>query len=265
MALDRLRQLIPGGSVSAGDNIGERTRKGIVSGTDLTYTPAVVDPATAAFFSLTPGSVVIAENVYSHNGVADLSDIPNLGLDDGDELWLQTPVPSRRLDPFSVFQTGVTPLVTDVVVNSGQTTDKIVIKYLEHNANAALQKIWVNGVIFSATTNTVAATSAVIGLDLTITLASGRDASFVGREFNGVVRDTVVAGGNTTSNTLLKAITFTVGNAPQSDKLVTKGMLIAGTRVDYRDKSIYLGKILDASAGTFDVTGAENFEVYTRG
>lgn len=254
MALDRLRQLIPGGSVSAGDNIGERTRKGIVSGVVLQHSTT---------FGVTAGTVVIAENIYAYAGIADIDSIDGVAVTTGSEVYLLTPAPIRKVDPFSVFQTGVAPLVTGVVVNAGQTTDKLVIKYLEHDGTPANQKIWVNGVVYGASTNTVTAQNATLGLDVVITLASGRDASFVGREFTGFVRDNVIAGANSAGDSLLKTVAFTIGNTPRGEEFTTKGMLIAGERVEYRDKSIYLGRI--TGANTVDTTGVERFTTYTRG
>ena len=298
MALDKLLQLIPGASVAAGDTIGERTRKGIVEGVKLMY---LDDIATAAEnqsgFVVTPGKLLIGEYVYDFPGLtppsANLvaSVAGGLSLSTGGnvtavldavrnqtisttapvDVWAVTPAPMYKVDPFSVVQLTATgsvranPLVVDIVVNPGHKVDKLRIEYITHNTDPTSQVIRVNGKNFSASGNNVNAVDATLGLNLTITLAPGRNDTYEGDITEAVVGDTVIHGLNASSPagvSLSKKIAFGLSNIPRGDTFTTKGMLIAGQRVAFRDKSIYLGRITGAT--TVDTSQAEIFQPYTR-
>jgi len=296
MALDKLLQLIPGASVAAGDTISERTRKGIVEGVKLMYLPDI-DATTSdnqPGFVVTPGKLLIGELVY---------DFPGLTLSDPDlvaaaagglsltstpavtavsdavtgraisttapvDVWAVTPAPMYKVDPFSVVQltsTGAVrtnPLVVDIVVNPGHKVGKLRIEYVEHTPN---QVVSVNGKNFPVSGNTVNAVDATLGLNLTITLASGIGSNYVGDVTEAIVRDAVIHGLNESSPagvSLSKKIAFGLSNTPRGDSFTTKGMVIAGQRVEFRDKSIYLGRITGAT--TVDTSQAEVFQPYTR-
>jgi hypothetical protein len=298
MALDKLLQLIPGASVAAGDTIGERTRKGIVEGVKLMY---LDDIATAdnnqGGFVVTPGKLLIGELVYDFPGLtppsANLvaSVAGGLSLSTGGnvtavldavrnqtisttapvDVWAVTPAPMYKVDPFSVVQLTATgsvranPLVVDIVVNPGHKVDKLRIEYITHNTDPTNQVIRVNGKNFSASGNNVNAVDATLGLNLTIALAPGRNDTYEGDITEAVVGDAVIHGLNASSPagvSLSKKIAFGLSNIPRGDTFTTKGMLIAGQRVAFRDKSIYLGRITGAT--TVDTSQAEIFQPYTR-
>jgi hypothetical protein len=298
MALDKLLQLIPGASVAAGDTIGERTRKGIVEGVKLMY---LDDIATAdnnqGGFVVTPGKLLIGELVYDFPGLtppsANLvaSVAGGLSLSTGGnvtavldavrnqtisttapvDVWAVTPAPMYKVDPFSVVQLTATgsiranPLVVDIVVNPGHKVDKLRIEYITHNTDPTSQVIRVNGKNFSASGNNVNAVDATLGLNLTIALAPGRNDTYEGDITEAVVGDAVIHGLNNLSSpgvSLSKKIAFGLSNIPRGDTFTTKGMLIAGQRVAFRDKSIYLGRITGAT--TVDTSQAEIFQPYTR-
>jgi hypothetical protein len=298
MALDKLLQLIPGASVAAGDTIGERTRKGIVEGVKLMY---LDDIATAdnnqGGFVVTPGKLLIGEYVYDFPGLtppsANLvaSVAGGLSLSTGGnvtavldavrnqtisttapvDVWAVTPAPMYKVDPFSVVQLTATgsvranPLVVDIVVNPGHKVDKLRIEYITHNTDPTSQVIRVNGKNFSASGNNVNAVDATLGLNLTIALAPGRNDTYEGDITEAVVGDAVIHGLNNLSSpgvSLSKKIAFGLSNIPRGDTFTTKGMLIAGQRVAFRDKSIYLGRITGAT--TVDTSQAEVFQPYTR-
>lgn len=300
MALDKLLQLVPGASVAAGDTISERTRKGIVSGVTLTYL-ADIDAATTGNqpgFGVTPGSLLIGEEVYSFPGLttpsANLAGdlVGGLALTSTTnvtavtdavtggaisttapaDIWAVTPAPMRKVDPFSVVQLTATgtvranPLVVDIVVNSSHRVNKIRIEYITHDANTANQVIRVNGKNFAASGNTVTAVDTTLGLNLTIVLTSSRDANYQGDVTEAMIGDAVIHGLNASSPagvSLSKQIAFGLSNVPRGDTLTTKGMLIAGHRVAFRDKSIYLGRITGSSS--VDITKREVFVPYPRG
>jgi len=298
MALDKLLQLIPGASVAAGDTIGERTRKGIVEGVKLMY---LADISTAdgsqGGFVVTPGKLLIGELVYDFPGLTNgstglvasvagglsLSNVTGVqavpdAVTGGTisttapvDVWAVTPAPMYKVDPFSVVQLTAAgsiranPLVVDIVVNPGHKVDKLRIEYIKHNDNPTNQVIRVNGKNFSASGDTVTAVDATLGLNLTIALAPGRNDTYEGDVTEAVVGDTVIHGLNNLSSpgvSLSKKIAFGLSNIPRGDTFTTKGMLIAGQRVAFRDKSIYLGRITGAT--TVDTSQAEIFQPYTR-
>jgi len=300
MALDKLLQLIPGASVAAGDTISERTRKGIVEGVKLMYLPDI-DATTSGNqpgFVVTPGKLLIGELVYDFPGltpsdpdlvaaaagglsltataaVTAVSDAVTGGAISTTALadvWAVTPAPMYKVDPFSVVQLTAAglprltnPLVVDIVVNPGHKVNKLRIEYVKHHATPANQVISVNGKSFSASANTVTAVDATLGLNLTIVLAAGRDATYEGDVTEAVVRDGVIHGLNASSPagvSLSKKIAFGLSNTPRGDSFTTKGMVIAGQRVEFRDKSIYLGRITGAT--TVDTSQAEVFQPYPR-
>jgi hypothetical protein len=173
-----------------------------------------------------------------------------------------------KVDPFSVVQLTATgsvrtnPLVVDIVVNPGHKVGKLRIEYVEHTPN---QVVSVNGKNFPVSGNTVNAVDATLGLNLTITLASGIGSNYVGDVTEAIVRDAVIHGLNESSPagvSLSKKIAFGLSNTPRGDSFTTKGMVIAGQRVEFRDKSIYLGRITGAT--TVDTSQAEVFQPYTR-
>jgi hypothetical protein len=298
MALDKLLQLIPGASVAAGDTISERTRKGIVEGVKLMY---LDDIATAdgsqGGFVVTPGKLLIGEYVYDFPGltppsanlvasvagglslstagnvtaVLDVVRNQTISTTAPVDVWAVTPAPMYKVDPFSVSQLTATgsvrnnPLVVDIVVNPGHKVGKLRIEYITHNANPANQVVRVNGKNFSVSGNTVNAVDATLGLNLTIVLVAGRDATYEGDVTEAIVRDAVIHGLNASSPagvSLSKKIAFGLSNTPRGDSFTTKGMVIAGQRVEFRDKSIYLGRITGAT--TVDTSQAEVFQPYTR-
>jgi hypothetical protein len=298
MALDKLLQLIPGASVAAGDTISERTRKGIVEGVKLMY---LDDIATAdgsqGGFVVTPGKLLIGEYVYDFPGltppsanlvasvagglslstagnvtaVLDVVRNQTISTTAPVDVWAVTPAPMYKVDPFSVSQLTATgsvrnnPLVVDIVVNPGHKVNKLRIEYITHNANPANQVVRVNGKNFSVSGNTVNAVDATLGLNLTIVLVAGRDATYEGDVTEAIVRDAVIHGLNASSPagvSLSKKIAFGLSNTPRGDSFTTKGMVIAGQRVEFRDKSIYLGRITGAT--TVDTSQAEVFQPYTR-
>ena len=298
MALDKLLQLIPGASVAAGDTIGERTRKGIVEGVKLMY---LTDISTAdgsqGGFVVTPGKLLIGELVYDFPGLTNgstglvasvagglsLSNVTGVqavpdAVTGGTistiapvDVWAVTPTPMYKVDPFSVVQLTATgsvranPLVVDIVVNPGHKVDKLRIEYITHNTNPTNQVIRVNGKNFSASGNTVTAVDVTLGLNLTIVLFDNRGSAYEGDVTEAVVGDTVIHGLNASSPagvSLSKKIAFGLSNNPRGDTFTTKGMLIAGERVAFRDKSIYLGRITGAT--TVDTSQAEVFQPYTR-
>jgi hypothetical protein len=298
MALDKLLQLIPGASVAAGDTISERTRKGIVEGVKLMY---LDDIATAdgsqGGFVVTPGKLLIGEYVYDFPGltppsanlvasvagglslstagnvtaVLDVVRNQTISTTAPVDVWAVTPAPMYKVDPFSVSQLTATgsvrnnPLVVDIVVNPGHKVGKLRIEYITHNANPANQVVRVNGKNFSVSGNTVNAVDATLGLNLTIVLVAGRDATYEGDVTEAIVRDAVIHGLNASSPagvSLSKKIAFSLSNTPRGDSFTTKGMVIAGQRVEFRDKSIYLGRITGAT--TVDTSQAEVFQPYTR-
>ena len=296
MALDKLLQLIPGASVAAGDTISERTRKGIVEGVKLMYLPDI-DATTSdnqPGFVVTPGKLLIGELVYDFPGLTpsdpdlvaaaagglSLTSTPAVtAVSDAVtgraisttapvDVWAVTPAPMYKVDPFSVVQltsTGAVrtnPLVVDIVVNPGHKVGKLRIEYVEHTPN---QVVSVNGKNFPVSGNTVNAVDATLGLNLTITLASGIGSNYVGDVTEAIVRDAVIHGLNASSPagvSLSKKIAFGLSNTPRGDSFTTKGMVIAGQRVEFRDKSIYLGRI--TGANTVDTSQAEVFQPYTR-
>lgn len=296
MALDKLLQLIPGASVAAGDTISERTRKGIVEGVKLMYLPDI-DATTSdnqPGFVVTPGKLLIGELVYDFPGLTpsdpdlvaaaagglSLTSTPAVtAVSDAVtgraisttapvDVWAVTPAPMYKVDPFSVVQltsTGAVrtnPLVVDIVVNPGHKVGKLRIEYVEHTPN---QVVSVNGKNFPVSGNTVNAVDATLGLNLTITLASGIGSNYVGDVTEAIVRDAVIHGLNESSPagvSLSKKIAFGLSNTPRGDSFTTKGMVIAGQRVEFRDKSIYLGRITGAT--TVDTSQAEVFQPYTR-
>ena len=298
MALDKLLQLIPGASVAAGDTISERTRKGIVEGVKLMY---LADISTAdgsqGGFVVTPGKLLIGELVYDFPGltngstglvasvagglslstVTGVQAVPDavtggtISTTAPVDVWAVTPAPMYKVDPFSVSQLTATgsvrtnPLVVDIVVNPGHKVNKLRIEYITHNANPANQVVRVNGKNFSVSGNTVNAVDATLGLNLTIVLVAGRDATYEGDVTEAIVRDAVIHGLNASSPagvSLSKKIAFGLSNTPRGDSFTTKGMVIAGQRVEFRDKSIYLGRITGAT--TVDTSQAEVFQPYTR-
>jgi hypothetical protein len=298
MALDKLLQLIPGASVAAGDTISERTRKGIVEGVKLMY---LADISTAdgsqGGFVVTPGKLLIGELVYDFPGltngstglvasvagglslstVTGVQAVPDavtggaISTTAPVDVWAVTPAPMYKVDPFSVSQLTATgsvrtnPLVVDIVVNPGHKVNKLRIEYITHNANPANQVVRVNGKNFSVSGNTVSAVDATLGLNLTIVLVAGRDATYEGDVTEAIVRDAVIHGLNASSPagvSLSKKIAFGLSNTPRGDSFTTKGMVIAGQRVEFRDKSIYLGRITGAT--TVDTSQAEVFQPYTR-
>jgi hypothetical protein len=187
------------------------------------------------------------------------------------DVWAVTPAPMYKVDPFSVSQLTATgsvrtnPLVVDIVVNPGHKVNKLRIEYITHNANPANQVVRVNGKNFSVSGNTVSAVDATLGLNLTIVLVAGRDATYEGDVTEAIVRDAVIHGLNASSPagvSLSKKIAFGLSNTPRGDSFTTKGMVIAGQRVEFRDKSIYLGRITGAT--TVDTSQAEVFQPYTR-
>jgi len=296
MALDKLLQLIPGASVAAGDTISERTRKGIVEGVKLMYL-ADIDATTSddqPGFVVTPGKLLIGELVYDFPGLTasdpDLVAAAAGGLSltstpavtavsdavTGEpistaapvDVWVVTPAPMYKVDPFSVSQltsagsVRTNPLVVDIVVNPGHKVSKLRIEYVEHTPNQAVS---VNGKNFPVSGNTVNAVDATLGLNLTITLTSGRSSSYVGDVTEAIVRDAVIHGLNASSPagvSLSKQIAFGLSNTPRGDSFTTKGMVIAGQRVEFRDKSIYLGRI--TGSNTVDTSQAEVFQPYPR-
>ena len=296
MALDKLLQLIPGASVAAGDTISERTRKGIVEGVKLMYLPDI-DATTSdnqPGFVVTPGKLLIGELVYDFPGLTpsdpdlvaaaagglSLTSTPAVtAVSDAVtgraisttapvDVWAVTPAPMYKVDPFSVVQltsTGAVrtnPLVVDIVVNPGHKVGKLRIEYVEHTPN---QVVSVNGKNFPVSGNTVNAVDATLGLNLTITLASGIGSNYVGDVTEAVVRDAVIHGLNASSPagvSLSKKIAFGLSNIPRGDSFTTKGMVIAGQRVEFRDKSIYLGRITGPNA--VDTSQAEVFQPYPR-
>jgi len=296
MALDKLLQLIPGASVAAGDTISERTRKGIVEGVKLMYLPDI-DATTSdnqPGFVVTPGKLLIGELVYDFPGLTpsdpdlvaaaagglSLTSTPAVtAVSDAVtgraisttapvDVWAVTPAPMYKVDPFSVVQltsTGAVrtnPLVVDIVVNPGHKVGKLRIEYVEHTPD---QVVSVNGKNFPVSGNTVNAVDATLGLNLTITLASGIGSNYVGDVTEAIVRDAVIHGLNESSPagvSLSKKIAFGLSNTPRGDSFTTKGMVIAGQRVEFRDKSIYLGRITGAT--TVDTSQAEVFQPYTR-
>jgi hypothetical protein len=298
MALDKLLQLIPGASVAAGDTISERTRKGIVEGVKLMYLPDIsTADGNQSGFVVTTGKLLIGELVYDFpgltpgsaglvasvagglslstvTGVQAVSDAVTSGAISTAapaDVWAVTPAPMYKVDPFSVIQLTATgsvrtnPLVVDIVVNPGHKVNKLRIEYIKHDTNPANQMIRVNGKSFSAFGNTVTAVDATLGLNLTIALASGRDATYEGDVTEAVVRDGVIHGLNASSPTgvsLSKQIAFGLSNTPRGDSFTTKGMVIAGQRVEFRDKSIYLGRITGNT--TVDTSQAEVFQPYPR-
>jgi len=299
MALDKLLQLIPGASVAAGDTISERTRKGIVEGVKLMY---LADISTAdgsqGGFVVTPGKLLIGELVYDFPGltngstglvasvagglslstVTGVQAVPDavtggaISTTAPVDVWAVTPAPMYKVDPFSVVQLTAAelprltnPLVVDIVVNPGHKVNKLRIEYVKHHATPANQVISVNGKSFSASANTVTAVDATLGLNLTIVLAAGRDATYEGDVTEAVVRDGVIHGLNASSPagvSLSKKIAFGLSNTPRGDSFTTKGMVIAGQRVEFRDKSIYLGRI--TGSNTVDTSQAEVFQPYPR-
>jgi hypothetical protein len=298
MALDKLLQLIPGASVAAGDTISERTRKGIVEGVKLMY---LADISTAdgsqGGFVVTPGKLLIGELVYDFPGltngstglvasvagglslstVTGVQAVPDavtggaISTTAPVDVWAVTPAPMYKVDPFSVSQLTATgsvrtnPLVVDIVVNPGHKVNKLRIEYITHNANPANQVVRVNGKNFSVSGNTVNAVDATLGLNLTIVLVAGRDATYEGDVTEAIVRDAVIHGLNASSPagvSLSKKIAFGLSNTPRGDSFTTKGMVIAGQRVEFRDKSIYLGRI--TGSNTVDTSQAEVFQPYTR-
>jgi hypothetical protein len=296
MALDKLLQLIPGASVAAGDTISERTRKGIVEGVKLMYLPDI-DATTSGNqpgFVVTPGKLLIGELVYDFPGLTasdpDLvataagglsltttpavTAVPDavtggaISTTAPVDVWAVTPAPMYKVDPFSVSQLTAAgavrsnPLVVDIVVNPGHKVGKLRIEYAQHSPN---QVVLVNGKSFSPSGNTVNAVDLTLGLDLTIVLTASRDATYEGDVTEAIVRDGVIHGLNASSPagvSLSKKIAFGLSNTPRGDTFTTKGMVLAGQRVAFRDKSIYLGRITGPT--TVDTSQAEVFQPYPR-